>query len=185
MPILLAIAIILVLIIIWLITIVGMVLVMYGALTTKVPFVPVSSFVAEALVKEVPLRRGDVFYDLGSGDGRVVIALARANPYASAIGVDKAPLPYLLSQFHAWRSGLRNVKFRFKNFSKINLTSATHIYMYLLPELVQKLLPRFEKELRPGTEVILCDFPFEAKVPYRTAKIAKEAKSYTLYFYKF
>ena len=185
MPAILAISIILLLIVLWLFVIAGMLLIIYGSIAIRVPFVPVAHYVVEALKKEEPLAAGDVFYDLGSGDGRAVIAMAQAYPVATAIGIEKGPFPYLVSRMRRWLAKTGNASFFYKDFSRVPLGDATHVYMYLYPEVVQKLLPKFQSELKPGTKVVTCDFPFQTIAARRTVPVVRGRRKYTLYFYEF
>ena len=185
MPPIVVLIILLFLVLMWLTIIAILAMVMYGALAIRVPFVPVAEYVVEALKKEEPLGPGDLFYDLGSGDGRAVLAMAKEYPDAKAIGVEKGPFPYLLSRLSRFFTKRENASFLFKDFSKVSLGGATHVYMYLYPEVVQRLLPKLQAELRPGAKVILCDFPFQARTADRTVPVFKGKKKYTLYFYEF
>src|SRR3989344_5469556 len=150
---------------IWTVCAFGIFLMAYGLITTNVPYVPIPGYVVEEIKKTIPLKKGDVLYDLGSGDGRIVHKMAASYPEAQTIGVEKAPLPYLLSRLRSLFHPLPNTKTLFKSFAHVPLDDATHIYIYLFPEVVQKLLVRFEKELKPGTKVVSCDFPFKTKEP--------------------
>jgi len=173
------------LVVVWLIVLGAMILAVYGSIAIRVPFVPVAQYVVEALKKEEPLKAGDVFYDLGSGDGRAVLAMARAFPEAHTVGVEKGPLPYLISRLKLRFAKTKNAAFFYKDFSKISLADATHVYMYLYPDVVQKLLPKLESELKPGATVIVCDFPFKTRTPKRTVPVVRGKRTYTLYFYGF
>lgn len=173
------------LVFIWFICFLVLMSMSIGILTTQVPFVPVSRPIVEALRKAIPLKTGDVLYDLGSGDGRVVAALAEDCPTATAIGVEKASLPFVLSTIRFLFKPLKNAKILFKNFSHVSLTNATHVYMYLFPEVVEKLLPKFEKELKPGSTIISCDFPFKTRTPYKTIQVGEGYHKHMLYLYTF
>lgn len=185
MSLIIALIIILVLIVLWIIVIVSMILVLYGSFTTRVPFVPIPRYIVEALKDAVPLKRGDVFYDLGSGDGRVVLAMAKAFPQARAVGVEKAPFPYIVSRLKLFAARLKNATFLFKNFSNMSFVDATHVYMYLYPETVNKLAEKFEQELKPGTQVVTCDFPIRSRTPRKTIPLTRKKRTYTLYLYEF
>ncbi|TAJ12915.1 SAM-dependent methyltransferase [Patescibacteria group bacterium] len=169
----------------WLFSVLFILFMTYGILAVKVPYVPVSQKIVDATRTTIPLKSGDVLYDLGSGDGRVIAALAEDCPTARAIGVEKAPLPYFLSLFRFWKKPLSNTKVLFKDFSKVSLADATHVYMYLFPEVVESLLPKLNKDLRPGTIVVSCDFPFKSKEFERTVEIGKGYNKHTLYLYTF
>jgi hypothetical protein len=158
-----------------------MALLIFGAVTTRVPFVPMPWPVVNALKKEVLLGAGDVLYDLGSGDGRVVFAMAAAYPNARTIGIEKAPLPFILSQVRGRFARKPNAAIRRENFMQTPLAGATQVFTYLFPETMQELLPKFERELPKGARVISCDFPFKEREANRTLPVGK----YTLYFYEF
>ncbi|MBI3573676.1 hypothetical protein HY090_01350 [Candidatus Kaiserbacteria bacterium] len=185
MPFVLAASIIVLLILFWLLILVAMLLALFGMLTTRVPFVPVARSVIKVLQKEFPLSSGGVLYDLGSGDGRVVIAMAQAFPEARAVGVEKAPLPYLLSRLKLFFKKRKNAKFLYEDFSNVTLSDATHVYLYLFPDVVQKLIPTFEAELQHGAQVVSCDFPFQDREPARTIAVGRGRNAYTLYVYEF
>jgi len=173
------------LIALWLVLIVSMLLILWGGLTTRVPYVPLPHGAVRELVRALSLNPGDRFYDLGSGDGRVVRAVAEAFPGTEATGVEKAPFPFLASRFRLRRRKIKNAQIVSGDFFDAPLFRATHIYMYLLPKTVQALLPKFERELAPGTIVVSCDFPFTARAAERTMNVRGGRYSYTLYFYTF
>ncbi len=173
------------LILVWLVCFVFLLLLTYGILTTRVPYVPISQDVIDEVKKIFPLKAGDKFYDLGSGDGRVIATMALAYPEANAFGVEKAPLPYTFTRMRFWLKPLKNVKTLFKNFSQVPLNDATHIYMYLYPEVVEKLLPKFRAELKKGTRVVSCDFPFKTKEPSEKIIVEDKRRKHTLYVYEF
>ncbi|MES2014837.1 MAG: SAM-dependent methyltransferase [Patescibacteria group bacterium] len=174
-----------VLTLIWFVCFIGLLFMTYGIITTRVPFVPIPQYVVEEVKKAIPLKAGDVFYDLGSGDGRVIATIGAAYPGAFAIGVEKAPLPYTLTHIRFWLKPLKNVKTLFKNFSRVPLNDATHIYMYLFPDVVQNLLQKFTAELKPGTRVVSCDFPFKTKEPTEKIVVGEGRHKHTLYMYEF
>jgi trans-aconitate methyltransferase len=151
-----------------------------GFMTTRAPFVPVSRAIARKLPEVVRLHSGSVFYDLGSGDGRIVRAMARAYPDATCVGIEKAPLPFLVSSFLTGKNA-PNASIRFGNIFSTPLSDATHVFCYLLPPVMRDLYPTFIKELKPGTKVISCDFPLTEKEPWDIV----HADGYKLYVYEF
>lgn len=151
---------------------------------TGVPFVPVPKSAMKKLPEVMDLGNGAVVYDLGCGDGRVLYMLAEQSD-ATFIGVEKAPLPYLAAKLREKSAPRKNVKIIFGDIFKVPLGDATHVYTYLLSRVMDKLLPKFEKELKPGTTVVSCDFKFSKK-PYEKSVDAPEGKTkHTLYFYRF
>ena len=150
----------------------------------KVPFVPVSRRVLRDISKALEVKDGSVVYDLGSGDGRVLLALAKENPKAKYIGLELAFIPFYLSKLRRIVSGSK-ISVRRKDFFKEDLSSATHIFVYLLPPVLNKLLPKLEKELKSGTKVVSATFRFSRKEPIRTIQIDSKGLVKTLYVYKF
>ena len=154
---------------------------------TKVPFVPVSGRVLDQIVKTLELKDGEKVYDLGCGDGRVLFACKKSNNKVDCVGVEKAPIPLL------W-VGIKNlfskknskIKILNKDFFKIDLSNADRIFVYLFPEMMGKLLPKMEKELKKGTLVISCDFIFKDKEPREAIDLGREGKlCRKLYVYEF
>ena len=181
----LALATIAVLLLLWAACLVLLLLITWGIIFYKVPFVPTPGAVVSEALKLLPLSAGGTLYDIWSGNGRVVFAFANAYPSARVIGVEASPFPFLLTLLRRWGGAARNASFLFKDFSNVSLAGASHVYTYLLPSVMARLLPRFEKELAPGTRVLSCDFPFKSRTPLQTAKVNVGKFTYTLYVYEF
>lgn len=147
-------------------------------ITGRAPFIPISQDVLDDIVQALELSDTSIVYDLGSGDGRVVLAAAAVNTNAQAIGVERSVLPFVLSHFEKKRRGLTNARFVRANFFDVPVNEATHVFLYLLPGLMNSLLPKLEKELRPGTRVVTCDFRFKDKMPVKTIDLQR--KKYNL-----
>lgn len=137
---------------------------LFQEFTGRAPFIPISEDVLDDIVKALELAPGSVMYDLGSGDGRVVFAAAR-KPEVRAIGVERSILPYAISQIEKRRKGLSQASFIRADFFKVPVADASHVFLYLFPGLMNALLPKFERELKPGTRVVSCDFKFKDKAP--------------------
>lgn len=155
--------------------------------TGRAPFIPISMDVLPAIVDALKLYEGSVLYDLGSGDGRVVIAAALSNPTVKAIGVERSYLPFVVSSIDVYRKAIQNASFIRANFFDVDLKDASHVFLYLLPGLMNSLLPKLQKELKPGTRVVTCDFKFKDKQPVQIIDLHR--KSYDLgrkiYIYEF
>jgi len=140
----------------------------YVIRTTKfgAPFVPMEPLVVERIVKLAKVKKGDVFYDLGSGDGRLVIAAALRGAKAYGIEIDRLRVLYS----RAWIRVLRlskNAKIIQKNFFEVDFADADVVCLFLLQKTNQKLKDKFEKELKPGTRIISYAFDFEGWKPTR------------------
>lgn len=143
----------------------GLSLSFFGYITTRVPFVPVSGEIVGSIIEALELKKSSVLYDLGSGDGRILFAAAEKFPGAKLIGIEKAPLPLLISKLPLFWHKRTDISIVSEDFFDVSLYSATHIFTYLSPEDMDELLPKFERELSPGTRLVTCDFVFSKKLP--------------------
>lgn len=118
------------------------------------PFVPTPMEVVDRMLELADLAAEDVLYDLGCGDGRIVITAARRYG-CRGVGVDIDPARIRESRQGARRNGVRKlVEFREADAMKVDISRATVVTLYLLPESNALLRPKFDKELEPGTLVI-------------------------------
>lgn len=132
----------------------------YITQTTKTgaPFVPMEPDVVERVVNLAQIKQGEIFYDLGSGDGRLVIAAAMRGARAYGVEIDFLRVWYS----RAWLKLLRLKKAQIirKNIFKVDLSGADVVCLYLLQETNEKIQAKLEKELRPGTRVVSLAFEF-------------------------
>jgi precorrin-6B methylase 2 len=127
------------------------------AAALDVPFVPTPENVVAKMLDAAQVGPGDVVYDLGSGDGRIVIAAARRN--ARGVGIDIDPQRIKESRANAQKAGVsKRVEFREGDLFKTPLGEATVVTLYLLPSLNLKLRPKLLAELKPGTRVVSYGF---------------------------
>jgi SAM-dependent methyltransferase len=118
-------------------------------------FVGTREEVAARMIDLAKLKKGDVVVDLGSGDGRLVITSAKANPGVTGFGVDLNPKLVLEARARAWFEGVdKQVTFEQKNVFDADLTKVDVIYMWLFPELQRLLRPKILAEARPGTRIV-------------------------------
>lgn len=100
------------------------------------------------------VTKNDVVYDLGCGDGRIPVAAA-SKYGARAVGVDIDPQRVQEANENVKKAGVdRLVTIRNEDLFTIDLSEATVVTLYLLPSLNQRLIPKFMKELKPGTRVV-------------------------------
>lgn len=135
----------------------------YRSLFKKIPFVPISREVAQVVAERVSLQDGDTFYDLGCGDGRVLIAVAKKFPQVTCMGVEYQVVPYLISKIRSFR--YKNISVSWQNFFKTDISKASVVYVYLFPSYMDQLLEKFERELPAGSEVWSAVFCFSNKEP--------------------
>jgi SAM-dependent methyltransferase len=123
-----------------------------------VPYVPTPPVVVEEMLRLANVGRDDFVLDLGSGDGRVVIAAA-AKFGARGIGVDLDADLIAEAAYNASVAGVgERVEFQRQDLFKFDISRATVVTMYLLPTVNMKLRPRLLTELKPGTRIVSHDF---------------------------
>ena len=141
-----------------------------GGLRPVIGFVPTPQPVVEAMLAAAGVRRGETVYDLGCGDGRIVITAARQFG-ARALGFD---LDYELVQAAraaAAAAGVRHAAtFQRADFFTLDLTPADVVTLYLLPEVNQRLLAQL-RQLKPGARVVSYEFGIPGRDPARTTLV--------------
>lgn len=104
------------------------------------------------------LTGDDIFYDLGSGDGRVLITAREHFGVARAVGFEIAPWPYFVSRARvALKRFAGHISIHCKSFLKADLSPASFVYVYLYRELLnEKVAPKLVRELRRGAKILSC-----------------------------
>ena len=126
--------------------------------TPDVIFVPTPHEVVDDMLRLANVKKGDVLYDLGSGDGRIAIAAAKKFGI-KAVGIDIDPERIREATENARKAGVTNlVEFRQEDLFKADFREATVVTLYLLPDLNVKLRPRLWEELKPGTRIVSHQF---------------------------
>lgn len=146
-----------------------------------VPFVPTPMSVVDAMLDMAKVTGNDVVYDLGCGDGRIVIRAAERFG-ARGVGVDLNPVRVREAQAAAKRAGRdieSKVRFEVGDVFKFDFSAATVVTMYLLPSVNLKLRPRIFKELKPGTRIVSHDFDMGDWSP----ESKRDVDSSTVYFW--
>jgi ribosomal protein L11 methylase PrmA len=119
-----------------------------------VPFVPTPEVVVDKMLELAKVGPSDVVYDLGSGDGRIVITAAKQYG-ARGIGVDIDPDRVREARQNAKAAGVADrVQFKEGDLFNTDLSEATVVTLYLLPEVNMRLRPKLFRELKPGTRVV-------------------------------
>jgi cyclopropane fatty-acyl-phospholipid synthase-like methyltransferase len=123
-----------------------------------VVYVPTPQPVVDAMLKAAKVTSQDIVYDLGSGDGRIPVTAARTYG-ARAIGIDIDPQRIKEANANAQSAKVTDkVKFLNQDLFTTDISEATVVTLYLLPSLNTKLLPKLNKELKPGTRVVSHSF---------------------------
>lgn len=123
------------------------------------PYVVTPYIVIEKMLEMAGMDENDVIYDIGCGDGRIVITAAEIYG-ARGVGIDIVPKRIQESRENAKSSGVEHlVEFRHEDATKSDLSEATVVTIYLIPDSNALLRPQFEKQLKPGTFVISHGYP--------------------------
>jgi SAM-dependent methyltransferase len=118
-----------------------------------VPFVPTPENVVDKMIELAGVKKGDVVYDLGSGDGRIVIAAAKRG--AKAVGFEIDPDLVAESRANIQKAGVQaSAEIRNQDILTVDLSGASVVTMYLLPDVNLKLRPNLQKQLKPGSRIV-------------------------------
>ena len=132
---------------------------------------------ARAICELAEITMSDLVYDLGCGDGTLIITAAKEYN-ASAVGIEIDPLRYWIAKTRVWFNNLFDrVEVIQEYFFKTDLSKATVIVVYLVPKALNLLLPKFKKELKKGTRIV--SYRYELGL-----KSVKRDKINNLFLYK-
>jgi SAM-dependent methyltransferase len=124
-------------------------------------YVPTPEEVVIEMLQMAQVSQNDIVYDLGCGDGRIVITAAKVFG-ARGVGVDIDPVRIKESNENARKAGVTDrVKFIEQDLFKTDISEATVVSLYLYPELNLRLRPKLFRELRPGTRIVSHEFDME------------------------
>ena len=129
------------------------------------PFVPTETGLVERVMELGKVKKGDVFYELGSGDGRMIIAAALRGAKAYGVEIDRLRVWY--SRAWLWFLRLKNAQIIKKDFFKTDLSMADIVFLFLLPETMEKIKPKLKKELKPGARIVSYGFTFKDWEPVK------------------
>jgi SAM-dependent methyltransferase len=132
--------------------------------TPDIYFVPTPHDVVDIMLRLADVQENDIVYDLGCGDGRIVIAAAK-RAGVKAFGFDIDPEMVETSRANVKKAGVENlVTILEKDIFELDLRKASVVTLYLLPELNVRLIPQLDK-LKPGTRIVSHDFDMEGVTP--------------------
>jgi hypothetical protein len=144
------------------------------------PYVPTKTKELKNFLKEMGIKKGKVFLELGCGDGRVVRA-AVSEYGAKGIGVDINLVLILWARLVSWVKKVKT-EFRTENILKTDVSYADYVYLFLMPALIAKLKPKLMKEMKKGAIVISHGFPVVGWEKYNYKTI--EHKPFPTYYYR-
>jgi len=144
------------------------------------PYVPSRRRELTRMLRVAAIRPGERVVDLGSGDGKIVLAAARAG--AEAFGVERQPLLVLISRLRAGLKGLSaRARFRTGNLFHADLRTADVVFCYLLPKAMARLHEKLERELKPGARVVASAFAIRAWEP---AIVDRDGETAPIFLYR-
>lgn len=133
--------------------------------TPDVIFVPTPPEVVDAMLKLANVSAKDVVYDLGSGNGIIVVTAAEKFG-ARGVGIDIDPQRVKEANERIQKAGVDDkVKILNEDLFETDISPATVVTLYLLPSLNQKLIPKLNKELKPGTRIVSQSFDMGEEYP--------------------
>ena len=150
-----------------------------------VPYVPTPQDVVDRMLQIAGVQKGDVVYDLGSGDGRIVVTAAKKYG-VKAIGFEIDPERIKESHENIQKAGVEElVEIRQQDILTVDLSGASVLTMYLLPDVNLKLRPTIQRQMKPGSRIVSHDFDMGDWKPERTERI-KDASGWdhTIYLWR-
>ena len=143
---------------------------------SKLPYVPTPQIVVDEMLKLAEITAKDFVIDLGSGDGRMILTAAK-NLKASGQGVDIDPKLVELSNKEAKAQGVEDrVKFIEQDMFKADLSKATVVTLYVLPDFMERLRPKLLSELNPGARIVAHDYYMSEWYPDRHIELTVPEK---------
>lgn len=148
------------------------------------PYVPTASEKIKKILEQAGVKKDRIFYELGSGDGRLVIEAALLG--GESFGIEQSWLRVWYSRYTAWKRKLSNATFFHGNVFDREYFPADVVFIYLLPKAVHRLEDKLQKELKKGAVVITQTFHFKKWKPYKkiSLKTPEDKIGGEFWFYK-
>lgn len=152
-------------------------------LILDVPYVPTAQAVVDEMLRMADVKKDDLLYDLGCGDGRIVITAAQRYR-CRGVGVDLNPVRIKESKENAVKAEVASlVNFYERDLFKTDFHEATVLSLYLLSSVNLKLRPKILSELKPGTRVVSHNYGMSEWQPDKTANVVVNEIIHTVYFW--
>jgi len=149
-----------------------------------VPYVPTPQVVVEEMLKLAEVKKGDIVYDLGCGDGRIVVTAAKKYG-VKGIGVDLDPDRVEESKENVKQNKVEKlVTIRQGNALETNVSEATVVTLYLLPSVNLRLKPILQKQLKPGSRIVSHAFDMGDWEPEKEVTVKHEGAPYQIYLWR-
>jgi len=147
------------------------------------PYVPSPQPVVERMLEAAHLKPGETVYDLGCGDGRILITAAERFQ-AKGVGIELSAELVQQARDTVRKRGLQNwITVVQGNLLEADVSAADVVTLYLLTSLNTRLQPKFEQTLKPGARVVSHDFAIRGWAPARVEKVTVARRTHTIYVY--
>lgn len=156
----------------------------FGARENLAPYVPTPQYIVERMLQAGHVTADDVVYDLGSGDGRIVITAVQKFG-ARAVGVEGMPDLCRQSRLRIQALGLADrAQVLEDNVFRVDLSPATVVTMFFLTSSNERLKPNLERYLRPGARVVSNQFPIHGWRPVEVVHVKHAAMDHSIFVYQ-
>jgi predicted RNA methylase len=156
----------------------------FGPAENLAPYIPTPQILVERMLETARVKVSDVVYDLGSGDGRIVITAAQKYG-ARAVGVELRPDLCRHAEKRIRELGLEDrVTVMHNSFLRVDLSAATVVTMYLLTGSNEKIRPSLEKYLKPGARVVSNDYAIKGWKPVEMLIVKTGSVEHKIYLYE-
>jgi protein-L-isoaspartate O-methyltransferase len=149
------------------------------------PYLPTPLTIVDRMLQLTAVKPNEEVWDLGSGDGRIVIMAAQKYK-ANAVGVELDYDLFHESENKIRKLGLKNARIIYGDIFAQDYSTADVLTIYLLPDALDRVRLQLERQLKKGVRVVCHDFPIAAWTPTKTETIDDdgEGRSHTLYLYQ-
>lgn len=152
-------------------------------LVLEVPYVPTPAAVVEQMIGLIDWKGNERIVDLGAGDARILIAAKRRHPRIHAVGCEIVPTVWLLGILRCF-CAKSDVTLHLRSVFSEDVRRADVLFLYLMPELVSRLVPKFERELKPGALIVSRSFRLPGCTLLRTKKVPCWGSTTSLFLYR-
>jgi len=156
----------------------------FGAAENLAPYIPTPEAIVARMLDAAHVKAGDIVYDLGAGDGRIVIMAAQKYG-ATAVGVEIMPDLCRRATQHIAALGLsEKARMLEDSVFRVDLSPATVVTMFFLTTSNERIKPNLEKYLKPGARVVSNEFPIKGWKTTEVVHVKSGAMNHSIYVYE-